>query len=209
MRVFLQKDLTVPNVITFFRILMALTAGLMFFLGRETEIAAGLCIVASSLDYFDGWYARKYSQKTKLGAHLDPFADKVLNTVVFIALGVVLNWLWLWLFIGIIVMREVTITIYRMKVKRNSGIFIPASRMGKLKTALQCLVGDVLIFYIFIYPGTIPGNQWLIFVFMTVTLFITVDSGLRYLLPNCSDGKKRSVLERLYQWVFNMGAKGV
>ena len=40
--------------------------------------AASLFIVAAATDFFDGYWARKYSKQTRLGAFLDPAADKLL-----------------------------------------------------------------------------------------------------------------------------------
>ncbi len=188
---------------------MALAAGILFILHWGEEAASLMCIFASILDYFDGWYARKFKQSTKLGAHLDPFADKVLIAIIFLSLSFILHWLWFVIFVGMILLREALITIYRIEKRRISGVFTPASKMGKIKTAVQCIVGSSLLFYIYIYPGKIPTNMWFVFFIMTVTLFITVDSGLRYLLPSCSDGKKRSAFERLCQWIFGSRAKEV
>jgi hypothetical protein len=46
-----------------------------------------------------------------------------------------------------------------------------------------------------------------VFAAMTAAVFVTVDSGLRYLLPRCPDGKKRSVTERLLLYLFGIGAR--
>lgn len=209
MRLISRGDLTVPNTMTVIRILMAAGAAHLFMTGGSGVIATILCIIASILDYFDGWYARKFRQFTKLGAHLDPFADKVLIAVIFISLSLTLRWTWFSLFIIAMLIREVVITVYRFAVRRKSGVFVPASRLGKVKTTVQCLVGNSILFYIYIYPGRPPQEGWLIFTVMMVTLFITVDSGLRYILPSCSDGKKRSVIERLFQWIFGIRAREV
>jgi CDP-diacylglycerol--glycerol-3-phosphate 3-phosphatidyltransferase len=206
---FNRNDLTVPNVLTLFRILMALVAGGFFLYHRGEAYATLLCIVASILDYFDGWYARRFRQSTKLGTHLDPFADKVLISVVFVSLSLALQWLWFTFFVGIILLRELTITIHRVLKRKKSGVFVPASNLGKIKTMIQCVVGDSILFYVFIHPGKIPGNGWLVFFAMMITLFVTIDSGMRYLLPSCSDGKKRSVLERFCQWIFGIKAREV
>lgn len=209
MRMFSRSDLTVPNIMTCMRILMAILAGALFLQTREETIAAVICIVASILDYFDGLYARRLHQSTRLGMHLDPFADKVLISVVFVTLSVMLRWTWFSLFVGIILFRELLITIYRMVRRRRVGEFVPASKLGKLKTAVQCVVGDSILFYIYIYPARVPTHTLLIFILMTLTLFLTIDSGLCYLLPSCPDGKKRSVLERLGQLIFGIRAREV
>lgn len=192
---------------TCLRMLMAVTAGVLFWQGFYGSLAAVLCIAASVLDYFDGWYARRYGQSTKLGAHLDPFADKVLITVVLVALSFAVRWTWFSFLVAMILVREASITVYRMVMLRRSGRFMPASRLGKIKTTVQCVVGDTLLFYIFIYPRSVPESGTIIFIALLVTFFITIDSGLRYVLPSCSDGKKRSALERLYQLIFGVRAR--
>lgn len=201
--------MTVPNILTCFRIIMALAAAVAFALYDARAAATFLCIIASMLDYFDGWYARRFHRSTSLGAHLDPFADKVLISVVFLCLAFTFRWPWFTFFVAIILLREALITIYRVVVRRRSGVLTPASSLGRVKTALQCLVGGFLMFFVFVYPARIPSHSWLIFSLMMLTLFVTVDSGMMYLLPCCSDGKKRSVLERLSQRILGVRAREV
>lgn len=200
-RLVTKDDITIPNFITIMRIVGAVAAALMFMNNIREDIAAYMCIGASILDYFDGWYARKFNQKTKLGAHLDPFADKVLISIIFIVLAHELRLGWFTLFVSIILAREIIITLYRMFVRKRFHRYIHASPLGKMKTAAQCIVGDILLFYIFVRSGDPADHSTMIFIAMMITLFITVDSGLRYLLPSCSDGKKRSLIERIYQWI--------
>ena len=200
MRKIERRDLTVPNVLTVLRMLMALAAaGLLISGNGHRTLAAALLLFAMLLDYFDGWYARKFHQTTSLGAHLDPFADKVMIAVIFITLMLEFRSSWFSLFVCVILARELLITIFRWRVHEKSGTLVPASLLGKIKTVVQCIVGGAMIFYIYVYPGTIPESRQLIFIAMLLTTIITVDSGLRYVLPSCSDGKKRSVMERLIQ----------
>jgi CDP-diacylglycerol--glycerol-3-phosphate 3-phosphatidyltransferase len=203
-----RRDITVPNVLTVLRMLMALVAAYLLISNNgHRRTAAILLLVAMLLDYFDGWYARKFKQTTSLGAHLDPFADKVMIAVIFVTLALNFRTLWFTLFVAVILARELIITIYRWRVHERSGSLVPASRLGKLKTVVQCVVGGSTIFYIYVYPGRMPDNHPVIFAAMLITAFITVDSGLRYVLPRCSDGKKRSVMERLIQHIFGVGAR--
>jgi CDP-diacylglycerol--glycerol-3-phosphate 3-phosphatidyltransferase len=205
-----RRDITVPNVLTVLRILMALVAAFLLNHGNGLSGAAAvLLLLAMLLDYFDGWYARKFQQTTSLGAHLDPFADKVMITVIFIALAIVFKSSWFTFLVCVILAREFVITVYRWRIHERSGTLVPASPLGKVKTLVQCIVGGSLISYIYIYPGTVPEDHRMILAMMLVTTFITVDSGMRYVLPRCSDGKKRSVIERLIQHVFGEGAREV
>lgn len=200
MRKIERRDLTVPNILTVLRMLMALAAAvLLISVNGHRTLAATLLLCAMLLDYFDGWYARRFHQTTSLGAHLDPFADKVMIAVIFITLMLEFRSPWFSLFVGVILARELIITIFRWRVHEKSGTLVPASLLGKVKTVVQCIVGGALIFYIYIYPGTVPESRQLIFAAMLLTTVVTVDSGLRYVLPRCSDGKKRSVVERIIQ----------
>jgi CDP-diacylglycerol--glycerol-3-phosphate 3-phosphatidyltransferase len=201
MAVISRKEITVPNIMTLLRIIMAVMAAFLIRVPGRAGLAAWMLIFASILDYFDGWYARKFHQKTRLGAHLDPFADKVLVTVVFLIIATTIKTTWFYFFVGVILLREILVTVYRIVVRRNAGVFVPASWLGKIKTTVQCLVGDGMLFYLFIFPAKIPEKYWVIFVLMLLTAAITVDSGLGYVLPKCSDGKNRSVIERILQWL--------
>jgi CDP-diacylglycerol--glycerol-3-phosphate 3-phosphatidyltransferase len=196
-----RTDITVPNALTCFRIFLAGCAAVLFASGSHTAAATWICIVASLLDYFDGWYARRYKQKTRLGMHLDPFADKVLIGVIFIAAAAALQLPWFYLFVMLVLLREIAITIYRYVIRKRFGLFTPASGLGRAKTFIQCVVGNGLLFYIFVHPGKVPERNLFLFIIMIVTLSVTIDSGLCYILPECRDGKKRSVFERLMRRV--------
>jgi len=209
--VFLPKrsDVTVPNALTMFRIVLAAIAALLFAFGRDTAAAAWMCIVASILDYFDGWYARRFRQKTRLGMHLDPFADKVLIAVVFVTAAAAVRYDWFSFLVALILLREIAVTWYRTARRKRYGQLTPASRMGKVKTFIQCAVGDGMLFYMFIHPQRVPERNLFLFVIMIVTVAVTLDSGMRYLLPRCRDGKRRSLLERLGRWIFAIRAREV
>ncbi len=44
-------------------------------------------LVAGISDGVDGFIARRYNQRSELGAYLDPIADKLLLVSVFVVLG--------------------------------------------------------------------------------------------------------------------------
>src|SRR5690348_12059366 len=76
--------MTTANKITIFRILLipAFVVEILYYFktGDENDRIAGLlCFaVAAILDAVDGYVARRYHQKSELGAILDPLADKLL-----------------------------------------------------------------------------------------------------------------------------------
>lgn len=81
---------TVPNMLTSARLLAAPGLAVPFLLLPRPEAdlwALGLFLAAAVTDFFDGWLARRLGQESRLGAVLDPIADKV---TVAVGLAVVL-----------------------------------------------------------------------------------------------------------------------
>jgi len=137
--------LTVPNALTVLRIVMALVAATCFLLERHESLAVFLCIAAALLDIFDGWYARRFSQCSHLGEHLDPLADKLLMAVVYAVIAIRLGSPIVWALIGLIGLRELGMTVFRSYSLRRHRRFIPANRWGKFKMLLQSTVGLTIL----------------------------------------------------------------
>jgi len=170
--------LNLPNVLAFFRILLA---PLLFWiiLNEEFFVTAGfhvtwayfiatlLFVIASATDFFDGYIAREWNQKTKLGAIIDPLADKMITMAAFLGLmvsGEASAWA-----IYIIIVRELFITGIRT-VAVSEGLDIKASLAGKVKTVAQMIaIGFLLMHWTF-------ANE-LLWVAVALTLY----SGLEYL----------------------------
>jgi cardiolipin synthase (CMP-forming) len=79
--------LSIPNLITLARILLvpvlvwAITAG-------EMKIAFLLFLAAGVSDAVDGFLAKRFGMATRLGAFLDPLADKAMIVSIYVALGI-------------------------------------------------------------------------------------------------------------------------
>jgi len=153
-----DSNLTVPNVLTAFRIVLALVAAVCFITGEAQRLAVVMCIVATALDAFDGWYARTFSQCSKLGEHLDPLADKLLMAVVYGVLVVRMASPAIWVLVALIALREVGMTVFRSYSFRRHQKFIPASGLGKAKMIVQSITGVGIITYIYFGGGaqTLP-----------------------------------------------------
>lgn len=101
-----------------------------------------LFILASITDYVDGYIARKYNLITTFGKFIDPIADKLLVTTMFILFAVdgivpivvVLIMLW----------RDILVDGLRM-IASSEGIVMSAGYLGKLKTVLQMFTIIVIL----------------------------------------------------------------
>ena len=104
---------------------------------------AGLIfVIASITDFFDGFIARSWNQMTKLGAILDPLADKMLVLAGFIGLIVLDRASAFAVFL--ILSREFFITGLRV-VAVSEGKDVAASMAGKVKTVVQMIAIGFLI----------------------------------------------------------------
>ena len=129
--------------------------------------------VAALSDSLDGYLARRHNRITALGQFLDPLADKLLIGAALIAL-VALRQFPLWA-AAVIVTREIAVSVLRSLALRR-GRSLPASRAGKIKTALQ--IPTVMVWLL--------PRRGLIEVFQNISVIVavvlTVFSGLQYFL---------------------------
>jgi CDP-diacylglycerol---glycerol-3-phosphate 3-phosphatidyltransferase len=102
---------------------------------RLRVVAFAVFAVASATDKLDGDLARRRGTVTDFGKIADPIADKALTGMAFVGLSILGELPW-WVTI-VVLAREIGVTALRFWVIRI-GV-IPASRGGKLKTALQTL----------------------------------------------------------------------
>jgi len=134
--------LTRANVVTIARLVFTIPV-LLLMLDQGSSWTTFIgWFVLSVTDGLDGWIARR-DGTTRSGAFLDPLADKFLVLGGFIVLAV--NGDFAWLPVGIVVVREVGISVYRSGASRR-GISLPARQLGKWKAVFQFLaVGFVLL----------------------------------------------------------------
>ena len=154
----------IPNILTIFRLVM-----LPFIL---MELAAGrrhtglpLLIVSGSTDAIDGYLARKFHWESKLGAILDPIADKLLLVGLFLAFaweGSVPKWL-----AALVVGRDVLLLLGAALLFRKLKEF-PPSKWGKWSTIIQGITVLAVVFHVWTPP------------FFAATAAITVVSGTHY-----------------------------
>jgi cardiolipin synthase len=82
----LRGALTVPNLLTLSRFLLA-PVFLALYVSGETVRALAAFAAAAATDLLDGLLARALDQKSRLGAILDPIADKFLAACALFALA--------------------------------------------------------------------------------------------------------------------------
>lgn len=89
-----HRVLTLPNLISFLR-LLGVPLFLYLVLGPEADVLALVVLMASGVtDFLDGWLARRLDQTSELGRLLDPIADRlyILAVVVGLAMRDIIPW---------------------------------------------------------------------------------------------------------------------
>ncbi|MFC6422587.1 CDP-diacylglycerol--glycerol-3-phosphate 3-phosphatidyltransferase [Ornithinimicrobium tianjinense] len=163
-----------PNALTVLRMLMVPL--FVWLLMRESGEdvsdrwwAALVFVVATATDWVDGHLARRNGLITAFGKLMDPIADKALMGSALICLSLLGELPW-WVTVVILV-REIGITLMRFVVIRR-GV-IPASRGGKLKTALQAVGLTLMLTPLDGVVGT--AGLWIMYAALVVTVVTGVD----------------------------------
>ena len=138
---------TIPNVLTTLRLLAAPGVAVMFlffFRPWADWFALVLFVGAAVTDWFDGYIARNWALESKMGAMLDPIADKAM---VVIALMVIVGYSsmspWLVLPATMILFREVFVSGLREYLGDVAGT-LKVTKLAKWKTTFQMVAIAVL-----------------------------------------------------------------
>lgn len=140
---------TVPNILTFTRILMIPVLVLVFFLPAQWsyQLSAAVFGLAALTDWLDGYLARRLEQLSLFGAFLDPVADKLM-VVVALVLLVQDNPSFMYAIpAAIIIGREIAISALReWMAELGERTKVAVSIVGKIKTTMQ-MVAILLLLY--------------------------------------------------------------
>jgi len=138
-----------PNILTWLRIVAIPLVVLLFYMPNSwADPAAGLLFAAASItDSLDGYLARRMGLTSRLGAFLDPVADKLIVAVTLVLL-VSKNPHWVVVIsAAVIIGREIAISALReWMAELGQRTKVAVSSIGKYKTILQ-MVGLSMMLY--------------------------------------------------------------
>ncbi|EON90975.1 CDP-diacylglycerol--glycerol-3-phosphate 3-phosphatidyltransferase [Marinobacter lipolyticus SM19] len=166
----------IPNALTFLRfVLIAPFAAAL--LASDYRMALGIFFVAAASDAFDGFLARRFNWKSRLGAIADPLADKALLITAYL----MLTWtgvLPLWLF-TLVLGRDILIVIGGLAYHYGVGRFdMEPSIPGKFNTLIQILV----VLAIIVLLAGLPMPPWVLEVGIFLVAVSAIISGGHYLV---------------------------
>lgn len=185
---------SVPNILTFARLgLTAIFLAMILYWPHIADrpwfldIAFVIFVIAGLTDVVDGHIARRWNATSKFGRMIDPLVDKVLVCGAFICFALIgvphlFGWgparlaLVQWIVVGVLLAREVYVTILRHMAEAR-GINFAAVRLGKIKMFVQVFaIGTVLI-----KVAHVPAawGDWFTIVVYAIMVGFTIASGLQ------------------------------
>lgn len=139
----------VPNTLTWIRIAAIPLIVLLFYMPYPwADPAAGLLFAAAGItDSLDGYLARRLGQTSRLGAFLDPVADKLVVAVALVLLVSKDHRPLIVLTAAVIIGREITISALReWMAEIGQRRKVAVSLLGKYKTILQIVGLSLMLF---------------------------------------------------------------
>ena len=171
----------VPNWMTILRIMVAPVIAVLIWLDDVKTgymPALTLFVLASISDFIDGWMARRLGVVSKLGAMLDPIADKVLIGTCLVSLAHVTEDGWWFILPAIIIMtREFLISGLR-EFMAGRSVNMPVSVLAKWKTTLQLFAIGFLVGAP-VFPS-LPMANPIGLALLWAAAFVTAQTGFAY-----------------------------
>jgi len=185
-----DRIISIPNILSLIRILLV-PVFIVLILNKKIFEGLLVFLVASTTDALDGFIARSFHQKTRLGQFLDPFADKLLMNASYIVLSisslsysnVIPIWLTGFVFGRDILIVSVSFFLYSITNKK----YVSVTFLGKLTTA--CQMGLLLLVLFLNWKEITPS--FLIW-FYYLTLILTIFSGINYAAKGFQMFKRRT-----------------
>ena len=166
--------MNLPNKLTISRIVL-IPVFVILVMGSRPVLALLVFALACLTDALDGIIARVRRQKSKLGAYLDPIADKLLINTSFITLAVMKR-IPSWIAI-IIVSRDVLIVLgVSLMTIMEEKVVIAPTLLSKSTTSAQ--MTTLLVALVDLWRG---GLATVLVILIWASALLTVLSGLDYL----------------------------
>lgn len=135
--------MTIPNMITILRLVLVPGVVLAMLQARWEWAFAGF-VVAGISDGVDGFIARHFNQRSRLGAYLDPMADKLLLVSVFVVLGIA-GELPLWLVVAVVSRDALIVFAVLLSSVMAQPVEMKPLMVSKANTAIQLVLAAVVL----------------------------------------------------------------
>ncbi|MGB0921216.1 MAG: CDP-alcohol phosphatidyltransferase family protein [Alphaproteobacteria bacterium] len=165
-----------PNLITLARLFMV-PVTVLFMLEGAMGLAFGIFVLAGISDGLDGYLARRFDARTRLGAWLDPLADKALLVSIFVTLGA-LELIPLWVVVLVAARDMLIVGGILLMAALGQTVKIKPIGLSKANTAFQIILAAIVLADLGFALGLGGFIQWFYFVVAATTVL----SGAAYVM---------------------------
>lgn len=168
-----MKARDIPNALSMLRMTLAIPSALLLL--QERYNAALLIFLAAGLsDGLDGYLAKHFGWRSRLGSILDPLADKLLLVTNYIVLGW-LGWIPLWLVV-VVISRDIIVVSGALTYHAWIGRYEMApSLVSKLNTTMQIVLVLVVVASLGLWSVPEWLLDWLVYTVLATTAWSGVD----------------------------------
>ncbi|MGX8699381.1 MAG: CDP-alcohol phosphatidyltransferase family protein [bacterium] len=149
---------TVPNFLSYFRILLIPVFVALYFL-KHYQAAAVVIVLSLITDILDGQIARRFHMISRWGKALDPLADKLTQVAMFICISS--RYRLALLLAAVVLAKEITIFFMGLRVFRRNGSVEGARWFGKLATGVIVISAFLLVLLPGLEAGYAVALLWL------------------------------------------------
>jgi cardiolipin synthase len=188
----ISQLLTAPNQLTLLRTLF-LPFIILNLIDKHYAWALTLFVLAGVSDGLDGLLARRLHQQTLLGQYLDPIADKLLMSTMFMVLSILR--MIPWKYTVVVFSRDITILVVSAILYTVSGLrdFRP-SIFGKANTLSQIAAA----FFVMLLQVVPSRGVWIAKVISLRAVFIfTIISAIHYVILVQQRMREQALVSRL------------
>lgn len=190
MKVSMKEVFSIPNILSYIRILLIPVFIYLFFHAEESSdyYLIGLIILLSALtDALDGWIARRFNQITELGKVIDPVADKLTQTAIVVCL--LFRYPAMWMIFILFIVKELFMGINGLLLLRRGKKLDGAKWFGKWSTAVFYIAMGILITFpnlssefvgfLMIITGIFLGLSFLLYIPEFIKLYREKEDAVR------------------------------
>lgn len=141
-----KNILTIPNLISLFRILL-IPLIILLYCGKKHYTATIMVItISGASDIIDGKIARKFNMVSDVGKVLDPVADKLTQAALVICL--IARYTWMWALLALFAVKECLMLLWGYLTLKSTDTINGAKWYGKLSTVVLYAVMMILILFV-------------------------------------------------------------
>ncbi len=150
-----RKILTIPNLLSFFRLLLIPVFIWLYVAQQQTLWTAGVLLLSGLTDILDGWIARTFHMVSDLGKVLDPVADKLTQIAMLFCLAT--RFPHMRYLLALLFLKEALNSVMGLLVIRRTGRVFGAAWHGKAATVL--LYTTIVVHLLWVdLPSSVSGG---------------------------------------------------